>query len=105
MPISESGIVGGNGGASGPARGTNYRRNRPRLNDNQAATTTHTFEGCVLLLKEFYYDVANEAHHDQFSQTTKKMAVVMGSGWKYIRPVNGVHQVESCHASPHRGTC
>ena len=74
----EAGIVDSNGGASGAARGTNHRSIGPRPIHNQA-TTTPVFEGSVPLLKGFYCDFPRELNHDQFSNTTKKMAIMMGS--------------------------
>ena len=46
---------------------------------NNQATTTPVFDGSEPLMKGFYYDLPSELNHGQFSKTTKKMVITMGS--------------------------
>ena len=46
---------------------------------DRVATTNPVFEGSDPLLKGCYYYLPSELNHDQYSKTTAKMVIIMGS--------------------------
>ena len=78
-PVPEGNLS--NARATSGARGNNNnnRRNGRRGQVAAGVAPRTLFEGTDPNMKGFVYDVPNGMNHDQFSKTTKQMAIAMAS--------------------------